>query len=56
MDSHRAAKLRPRGVVLRRFARPALVAAFGVAWNPQRHSPLLDSFIACCRTYASPAS
>jgi DNA-binding transcriptional LysR family regulator len=56
MDSHRAAKLRPRGVVLRRLARPALMAAFGVAWNPQRHSPLLDAFVACCRTHGSPAS
>lgn len=53
MDAERAAKLRPRGVVLRRFARPGLTGAFGVAWNPRRHSPLLDAFLACCRAHAS---
>lgn len=56
LDAKRAAKLRPRGVVLRRFAPPGLTGAFGVAWNPRRHSPLLDAFLACCRAHASVGS
>jgi DNA-binding transcriptional LysR family regulator len=51
MDSQRAHKLRPRGVVLRRFTRPALTGDFGVAWNPNRRSPLLDAFEAHCRAH-----
>lgn len=49
LDSPRASKLRPRGVVLRRFARPAPTGEFGLAWNPLRGTPLLEAFVAHCR-------
>ena len=53
LDSPRAFKLRPRGVVLRRFARPSPTSEFGLAWNPRRVFPLLESFIAHCRDQAT---
>ncbi|MFI6931286.1 LysR family transcriptional regulator [Streptomyces sp. NPDC050287] len=49
LDMQRARKLRPRGVVLRRFVRPTLIAEFGLAWNPGRVPPLLDAFLTHCR-------
>ncbi|MDL5156224.1 LysR family transcriptional regulator [Actinomycetospora termitidis] len=55
MDANRANKLRPKGVVVRRF-RPVLTAGFGVIWNPHSHSPMLEAFIAHCRRHASQTS
>ena len=46
LDADRAARLRPRGVVLRRFARPAPTAEFGLVWSPHRGPPLLQAFVA----------
>jgi DNA-binding transcriptional LysR family regulator len=48
LDAERASRLRPRGVVIRRFARPSLTAEFGLAWNANRRSGLLDAFIRHC--------
>ena len=44
-DVQRALKLRPKGVVIRRFT-PSLTADFGLIWSPHRMSSLLESFIA----------
>ncbi|WP_167349811.1 LysR family transcriptional regulator [Pseudarthrobacter sulfonivorans] len=44
-DVQRALKLRPKGVVVRRFT-PSLSADFGLLWSPHRMSSLLESFIA----------
>lgn len=44
-DARRALRLRPKGVVVRRF-KPSLSAGFGLVWNPHRISPLLSSFLA----------
>jgi DNA-binding transcriptional LysR family regulator len=44
-DAQRALKLRPKGVVVRRFT-PSVSAGFGLVWSPHRMSPLLESFIA----------
>ncbi len=49
LDAQRAARLRPRGVVVRRFSRPAPTADFGLVWSPHRVSPLLTAFVAACR-------
>ena len=56
IDAQRAARLRPRGVVVRHFTRPALTAAFAVAWNPNRRSPLLDAFLAHCQAHHAPVA
>jgi DNA-binding transcriptional LysR family regulator len=48
LDANRARKLRPKGVVVRRF-RPVLTAGFGLAWNPHSRSPLLEAFVRRCR-------
>ena len=50
LDAQRAARLRPRGVVVRRFSRPTPTADFGLVWSPHRVSPLLTAFVAACRT------
>jgi DNA-binding transcriptional LysR family regulator len=49
LDADRAARLRPRGVVVRRFSRPAPQAEYGLAWSPHRISELLEAFVAHCR-------
>jgi DNA-binding transcriptional LysR family regulator len=49
LDAERSARLRPRGVVVRRFARPTPTAEFGLVWSPHRVSQLLEVFIAHCR-------
>ena len=49
IDAQRASTLRPRGVVVRRFARPVPTAEYGLAWSPHRVSPLLEAFVAHCR-------
>ena len=48
IDEERARRLRPQGLVIRRF-RPGLYAQFGLAWSPSRHSDLLDAFVRHCR-------
>jgi DNA-binding transcriptional LysR family regulator len=49
LDADRAARLRPRGVLVRRFARPTPTADFGLVWSPHRAPPLLQAFITHCR-------
>lgn len=49
-DAGRAFKLRPKGVVIRRFAHPPPTAEFGLAWISHRSFPLLEAFIADAAT------
>lgn len=48
LDAGRVARLKPAGVVSRRFVTPGLFAEFGVTWNPLRMSDQLHAFLAMC--------
>lgn len=52
-DVRRALKLKPKGVVVRRFT-PPLYADFGLVWSAHRLFPLLESFIADASKAVSP--
>ncbi|MBO2450843.1 LysR family transcriptional regulator [Actinomadura barringtoniae] len=45
LDRGRAEKLRPRGVLVRRFAAPAPTAGLAIAWRPADRSPALARFL-----------
>lgn len=48
LDAARVARLKPAGVVSRRFASPPLMADFGVISNPQRPTAALNGFLRLC--------
>ena len=56
LDAQRAARLRPSGVVVRRFARPAPTAEYGLVWSPQRISQQLKAFVGHCRANSGTAT
>lgn len=52
LDEHRATKLLPPGVCVRRFADPAPTTTLAVAWLPESaRSSMTNRFIEMCRTY-----
>ncbi|GLV73418.1 LysR family transcriptional regulator [Streptomyces hygroscopicus] len=53
LDEHRATKLAPAGVCVRRFVEPVPATTLVISWLPQStRSPLVNHFIEICRTYA----
>jgi DNA-binding transcriptional LysR family regulator len=56
LDAGRVARLKPAGVVSRRFAAPGLFAPFGVIWHPGRMPEVLKFFLGLCARLAEPGA
>jgi DNA-binding transcriptional LysR family regulator len=54
MDATRVSRLKPNGVVTRRFTSPALTAGFAVVSRRRRSSPALGDFLRLCREMSRP--
>jgi DNA-binding transcriptional LysR family regulator len=52
LDAARTHRLRPNGLVVRRFSGRGVPTPFGIAWNPRRRTPALDAFLSVCRSFA----
>lgn len=55
LDYHRAAKLRPAGVLIRRFARPRPYAELAVIWRSTHQSAVLALFVETLPTVELPS-
>ncbi|MFE2037434.1 LysR family transcriptional regulator [Streptomyces scopuliridis] len=54
LDEHRARKLCPPGVCVRRFVEPVPTTTLVVAWRPHAAPALVDRFIEVCQEQLSP--
>ncbi|ASQ91829.1 FAD-dependent oxidoreductase [Streptomyces sp. 11-1-2] len=55
LDEHRARKLCPPGVRVRRFVEPVPTTTLVVAWRPRAGNAPVDRFIELCREHLGPA-
>ncbi|MBD3002584.1 LysR substrate-binding domain-containing protein [Streptomyces sp. 5-10] len=54
LDEHRARKLCPPGVRVRRFVEPVPTTTLVVAWRPRAGHASVDRFIEPCREHLGP--